>query len=198
MSNIWKLLSYISAFTSIYFLISFVITAFTEMKNDPWSVILRVIAFFAFAVLYIVFEQLSRSAYSRELFKRNTKNIIKKSHEYNGYKINIDDQKRVIHLQSRFGRKLIAKTYQFSEIREYGYSYENADAPVILGVQGSNLFNMISYKRQNARNKQGTELYLSVKDPVYPHWRIEFPYDKKNGEMIFKQWMELLNLTINR
>lgn len=102
--------------------------------------------------------------------------------------IALDVEKKIIHLKA--GDSL--KTYPFSDIREWRYSFNQ---PGVAYGGGLTVAMQGAFALKHSMNETG--FYVLMRDIDFPEWRVTFKYNNKT-ENEFKRWMEIFRQYVNQ
>lgn len=115
------------------------------------------------------------------------------SYAWDGTGIAIDIQNNKIFLSGYFSGKQESKSYDLTEVREWGYEIHKPDV-VFLDNKLSNPATNHAHE-VSAREKNG--FWVSMADVQFPVWFIKFE-EKKDLETELARWMEIMQQMVNK
>ena len=127
------------------------------------------------------------------------------TYAWDGYGIALNIVQSHVHLSTKEAGRVVAKTYVFSDIREWGFEAPGAQRTQVFGNVGFNVG--IGVAAANAaslmQSEDGTGFWVKVKDIDHPRWFVKFggnPNYRGKDVVIseLERWMEIFSQHINR
>jgi hypothetical protein len=124
---------------------------------------------------------------------------------WDGYGLALDTVSSKVSLSSRIGGRVMAKTYPFSDIREWGFeapghqqthTFGNVGLGVATGVAAANVSSVMKAEAE-------TGFWVKTKDVETPRWFVQFggnpAYPRKAAVVTdLERWMEIFSQHVNR
>ncbi len=110
------------------------------------------------------------------------------SHVYAGTAIALNKSNQTLFL----AQGEVHRGYPFSDVRKWSYEVLSGG-----GVVGNGGLRQVAINRQvNEANREGSGLFVEVRDIDHPKWHIKFEHDSKIETELLR-WMEILRQHIN-